>query len=149
MGAERAGVEDVFVPVRAVADAVLYEGYLLYPYRRSSAKNRVRWQFGVLTPREWTRARGPEDTGVAGSAEGWWQRTECLLHGAAELQREATGLAILPFLQPLHDESVERLRTAMDPDELERAWRLGRSLPLEKLVAEALNRTSERNPLPH
>jgi len=36
---------------RAVADAVLYEGYLLYPYRRSSGKNRVRWQFGVLAPR--------------------------------------------------------------------------------------------------
>ena len=26
--------------VRAVADAVLYEGYLLYPYRASAAKNR-------------------------------------------------------------------------------------------------------------
>ncbi|RSM54858.1 hypothetical protein DMB66_37030 [Actinoplanes sp. ATCC 53533] len=36
--------------VRAVADAVLYEGYLLYPYRASSAKNRSRWQFGVLGP---------------------------------------------------------------------------------------------------
>jgi hypothetical protein len=35
---------------RAVADAVLYEGYLLYPYRASSAKNRSRWQFGVLGP---------------------------------------------------------------------------------------------------
>lgn len=35
---------------RAVADAVLYEGYLLYPYRASSSKNRVRWQFGVLGP---------------------------------------------------------------------------------------------------
>ena len=34
----------------AVADAVLYEGYLLYPYRASSAKNAVRWQFGVLGP---------------------------------------------------------------------------------------------------
>ena len=33
-----------------VADAVLYEGYLLYPYRASSAKNQVRWQFGVLGP---------------------------------------------------------------------------------------------------
>ena len=42
---------------RAVADAVLYEGYLLYPYRKSSAKNRVRWQFGVLAPREWVEAR--------------------------------------------------------------------------------------------
>jgi len=35
---------------RAVADAVLYEGYLLYPYRASSPKNQVRWQFGVLGP---------------------------------------------------------------------------------------------------
>ena len=35
---------------RLVADAVLYEGYLLYPYRASSEKNRSRWQFGVLGP---------------------------------------------------------------------------------------------------
>ncbi|MBM2613961.1 hypothetical protein JIG36_00130 [Actinoplanes sp. LDG1-06] len=35
---------------RAVADAVLYEGYLLYPYRASAVKNRSRWQFGVLGP---------------------------------------------------------------------------------------------------
>jgi len=84
MGADPVCAEDVFAPVRAVADAILYEGYLLYPYRVSSPKNRVRWQFGVLTPPEWTLARGPEDTGVAGSAETWWQRTECLLHGAAE-----------------------------------------------------------------
>ncbi|MGH3443748.1 MAG: hypothetical protein ACRDPB_00095, partial [Nocardioidaceae bacterium] len=36
--------------VRAVADAVLFEGYLLYPYRATSAKNVSRWQFGVLGP---------------------------------------------------------------------------------------------------
>jgi hypothetical protein len=36
--------------VRAVADAVLYEGYLLYPYRASARKNQSRWQFGVLGP---------------------------------------------------------------------------------------------------
>ncbi|WP_371633696.1 hypothetical protein OG693_29935 [Streptomyces sp. NBC_01259] len=36
--------------VRSIADAVLYEGYLLYPYRASSNKNRSRWQFGVLGP---------------------------------------------------------------------------------------------------
>jgi hypothetical protein len=35
---------------RRVADAVLYEGYLLYPYRAGTAKNRIRWQFGVLSP---------------------------------------------------------------------------------------------------
>ena len=36
--------------VAAVADAVLFEGYLLYPYRASAQKNQLRWQFGVLTP---------------------------------------------------------------------------------------------------
>jgi hypothetical protein len=35
---------------RKVADAVLYEGYLLYPYRQSSQKNKSRFQFGVLMP---------------------------------------------------------------------------------------------------
>lgn len=43
---------------RAVADAVLYEGYLLYPYRASSSKNQSRWQFGVLGP------QGAADTGI-------------------------------------------------------------------------------------
>ncbi|WP_433680388.1 hypothetical protein [Nocardia sp. CA-119907] len=35
---------------RAVADSVLYEGYLLYPYRANARKNQSRWQFGVLGP---------------------------------------------------------------------------------------------------
>ena len=43
-------IPDRFVAARAVADAVLYEGYLLYPYRASATKNQVRWQFGVLVP---------------------------------------------------------------------------------------------------
>ncbi|MBX9978446.1 hypothetical protein [Mycobacterium avium] len=49
--------------VRAVADAVLYEGYLLYPYRASSSKNQSRWQFGVLGPqRAAERGIGEDDT---------------------------------------------------------------------------------------
>jgi hypothetical protein len=43
---------------RTIADAVLYEGYLLYPYRASSRKNQIRWQFGVLGP------RGAVDAGI-------------------------------------------------------------------------------------
>ena len=35
---------------RTVADAVLYEGYLLYPYRATARKNQVRWQCGVRAP---------------------------------------------------------------------------------------------------
>ena len=37
-----------FDRVRRIADAVLFEGYALYPYRPTSQKNRLRWQFGVL-----------------------------------------------------------------------------------------------------
>src|SRR5712664_2663955 len=47
--------------VRAVADAVLYEGYLLYPYRASSSKNQSRWQFGVLGPQGAAEAGMGED----------------------------------------------------------------------------------------
>jgi len=41
---------------REVADAVLYEGYLLYPYRASAAKNQIRWQWGVLMPSAYAAA---------------------------------------------------------------------------------------------
>jgi hypothetical protein len=86
-----------------VADAVLYEGYLLYPYRTSSEKNRVRWQFGVLAPRRWIEARGPARESVAGSADTWRQRTECLLEG-----RSSARLRVrLRFLQLQH-RSVRR-----------------------------------------
>jgi hypothetical protein len=50
---------------RAVADAVMYEGYLLYPYRRSSEKNRSRWQFGVLGPPGAAAAGIGEDSSMA------------------------------------------------------------------------------------
>jgi hypothetical protein len=74
-----AGVTAALGRVAAVADSILYEGYLLYPYRRSSPKNKVRWQFGVLLPRGWAEAHGLCDASVAGSAESWWQQTECLI----------------------------------------------------------------------
>jgi len=57
-------------PARAVADAVLFEGYLLYPYRASSSKNQVRWQFGVLFPRDWAEVE---------ASEAWSTQTEILL----------------------------------------------------------------------
>lgn len=37
--------------IKAIANAVLYEGYILYPYRPSSIKNRQRWTFGGVFPR--------------------------------------------------------------------------------------------------
>ena len=37
-------------PIRAIADAVLYEGYILWPYRRSALKNQRRFTFGGVYP---------------------------------------------------------------------------------------------------
>jgi hypothetical protein len=61
---------NVLDQARAVGDAVLYEGYLLYPYRASAGKNRVRWQWGVLVPPSHASA----EIGEHASA-----RVECLL----------------------------------------------------------------------
>jgi hypothetical protein len=54
---------------RQVANAVLYEGYLLYPYRQSAQKNRSRFQFGVLMPPDY---RGVDDCEPSAC------QTECL-----------------------------------------------------------------------
>ncbi|HTS47795.1 MAG TPA: hypothetical protein VMH05_07620 [Bryobacteraceae bacterium] len=44
--------------VEKIADAVLYEGYMLYPYRPSNVKNRQRWTFGGLYPEACAEASG-------------------------------------------------------------------------------------------
>jgi hypothetical protein len=59
---------------RAVADAVLFEGYALYPYRASALKNQLRWQFGVLAPRA-----AVEDPDGTFASERWWIESQCLV----------------------------------------------------------------------
>jgi len=58
-----------------IADAVLYEGYILYPYRPSSVKNRQRWTFGGIYPQAFSAAQGGSDA--------WTMQTECLVEGDA------------------------------------------------------------------
>ena len=66
---DRGGAAVTFDRARTVADAVLYEGYVLYPYRASARKNQMRWQFGIAAPRAWSEA---------GGCEPWWMQSECL-----------------------------------------------------------------------
>jgi hypothetical protein len=90
---------------RTVADAVLYEGYLLYPYRATSQKNQARWQFGVL---------GPPGAAEAGLGEESTMSVECLLsRGTARSNDlpQPTVTVYLRFLQLQH-RSVERLDPA-------------------------------------
>ena len=62
--------------VENIANAVLYEGYMLYPYRASSVKNRQRFNWGALAPESYSRAQG--------GTEAWEMQTECLLESAEE-----------------------------------------------------------------
>jgi len=72
---------------RAIADAVLYEGYLLYPYRATSSKNQSRWQFGVV---------GPPGASDAGIGEDDTLSAQFLIDGDSELT------LVVRFLQLQH-----------------------------------------------
>jgi hypothetical protein len=56
-------------PLRAIADAVLYEGYVLWPYRRSAMKNQQRWTFGGVYPPGWDQDRTEVSASVACEGE--------------------------------------------------------------------------------
>jgi hypothetical protein len=82
--------------IDAIASAVLYEGYMLYPYRPSSVKNRQRFNFGVLYPRLYSEAQAGSDA--------WSMQTECLVQGASQSAIEVR----VRFLE-LVDRSVRKL----------------------------------------
>ncbi|SDX91471.1 hypothetical protein SAMN05661080_01702 [Modestobacter sp. DSM 44400] len=100
--------------VRTIADAVLYEGYLLYPYRASSRKNQSRWQFGVL---------GPPGASAVGLGEEPGMAMQCLL---APGQRPGSITVHLRFLH-LQAREVQRL----DAD--------GRFVPVDELTVDGLS----------
>ena len=103
--------------VEKIAEAVLYEGYMLYPYRASAIKNRQRWNFGVLCP----RACSEEQSG----SESWTMQTECLLEGDSDTRLNVK----IRFLQ-IVNRSIGRLTHGMRelPKEKEPD-----SVPVEKL----------------
>jgi len=126
-----------FERARKIADAVLYEGYILYPYRPSAPKNQVRWQFGVLAPRAWCESGGCENA---------WSQTECLVEAAGagrlsgkmrflQLQRrtveEATGASGFRPVASL--EAAGRLWTTWD-EGLEREVEFAADLDGERTV---------------
>lgn len=66
--------------VDKIARAVLYEGYLLYPYRHSAIKNQQRWNFGVLYPASWAATQTGSDR--------CYFRMECIAQATEEAQVE-------------------------------------------------------------
>lgn len=55
--------------IELIADAILYEGYALFPYRKNALKNRKRFNFGVLSPKVWAEKQTNEQ---------YFQQTEIL-----------------------------------------------------------------------
>jgi hypothetical protein len=88
-------------PVERLIHALLYEGYVLWPYRRSAMKNRQRWTFGGVYPRAFNEAH-PDDP--------WIMQTECLVLGAAP-----TLTAQVRFLQ-IVERRVARAASGATPE---------------------------------
>jgi hypothetical protein len=98
---------DTFAVAERVADAVLYEGYVLYPYRASAAKNQLRWQFGVLAP------AAPRNDGEPSCSQ-----TECLVERGAVLPRLSVRVRCLrPCATEVDRDArpwLEGVKTTMD-----------------------------------
>jgi hypothetical protein len=98
---------DSFDPVRAIANAVLYEGYILWPYTRSALKNQQRFTFGGVHPPEHTRAH-PDDRD--------YLHTEVLINATERTRIEISAR----FLQVVQRTVGRRRDGQLEPvDELE------------------------------
>ncbi len=91
-------------PIRAIADAVLYEGYILWPYRKSAMKNQQRWTFGGVYPR--SHSEGRED-------DPWQMLTQCLVASGPE-----TGVEVaVRFLHVVRRRVARQTAGGLEPVE--------------------------------
>ena len=85
--------------VDKIVNAVLYEGYILYPYRASSKKNqRERFTFGRIYPQDYSHAQNGREPSLI--------QTECLV--CNESHDAALEISVR-FLQPLARETGEQV----------------------------------------
>jgi hydrogenase maturation protease len=108
--------------VERIANAVLYEGYMLYPYRPTAVKNRQRFNFGVIYPQACIAAQPKESL----DADRSFLQTECLVRGdgAARISVRIRFLHLVDRLT----ERPERTLTwqeAVERDITLDAWTLG------------------------
>jgi hydrogenase maturation protease len=98
-----------FTAVEKIADAVLYEGYILYPYRASAVKNRQRFNFGALMPEAYSIAeRGTEN---------WQQQTQCLLTGNDHTRLFVSARFLHLLARDIY-QLVEAANAVREPDEV-------------------------------
>ena len=117
--------------VDEIARAVLYEGYMLYPYRPSSVKNRQRWNFGVVYPEAYSEAQDGEEPSI--------MQTECLVSGSGATILEVKVRFL--HLQTRTMRSSADVRTGTFPDGWQEAVEREVGVPdltLEGLLQEPL-----------
>ena len=104
--------------VERIANAVLYEGYILYPYRPSAVKNQQRWNFGVVCPPAYESAQQGTESST--------MQTECLI----EVNSATTVDVKIRFLHLLLRELSENVADCQLP----RTWQ--EALPREMVVPQ-------------
>jgi hypothetical protein len=103
--------------VERIAEVVLYEGFLLYPYTRSTTKNRQRWTFGGVYPRVYSEGSGGDDP--------WLMQTQCLVIGdeQTELQIKVRFLQVMDRTVWQHTPEGPRLVDELrSGEEVYRPW---------------------------
>jgi hypothetical protein len=119
--------------VDRIAHAVLYEGYILYPYR-PAVKNHQRWTFGGLFPEAYCRANPGSDAPS--------NQTECLVEGSLESMVDVT----IRFLH-VTDRIVGDVTPPLAewPTDVEPAFRPVQTLPIGSLVFHSWQEAEERS----
>jgi hydrogenase maturation protease len=130
--------------VDTIVNAVLYEGYILYPYRASAKKNRQRFTFGRVYPEAYSIAQA--------GAEPCIMQTECLVQGLS-----ATLEIAVRFLHPMardvglpvsapNEKDFQSLAELRVGDEIYQSWHeavernvRAENIPLRSLPSEFRN----------
>lgn len=81
--------------VGRIARSVLYEGYMLYPYRTTSIKNAGRCMFGTLYPPEWVAAKQSGDRSEF--------QAEALFSGPSTAKVTVVGRYLLDDVETEHE----------------------------------------------
>jgi hypothetical protein len=120
--------------VERIVNAVLYEGYILYPYRPSAMKNRQRWNFGALVPQSYSEAQQGTDI--------CRMQTECLVQAS-----QYTTLNIKARFLHLTARDVGKLDLSLSelPDETEPDFQTVASLNVDDQVFHTWQEAIERD----
>lgn len=115
-----------------IVRATLYEGYILYPYRPSSVKNRQRWTFGGIYPKPFSDAQRGTDPCM--------MQTQCIVQGDSPTVRITLRFLHLSERREVGrqpwQEAVERDVNVKDVDLIDASRRIQFSFPASREITD-------------